>query len=165
MYSTGFREAVLKYYDGGHKYKETCEAFGISQATLFEWLKLREETGSLKSRHHGTKPKIDRATLKKYVDEHPDAFQREIAEEFGCSRTCICQNLKKIGYTLKKRPPVQGTGSKEGGGIHGSHRRHQPGGHRLYRRNGNQPVPVQGALLCTCWQYGHRQNSRQEVYP
>ena len=103
MHSLEFRKAALKYYHKAHSYMKTCEAFEISQSTLHEWIK-REGTGCLESRCHGTSPKIDREKLREYVDEHPDAYQREIAEVFGCSQPTICYNLKVLGYTLKKRP-------------------------------------------------------------
>ena len=102
MYAVGFREAVLKYYDNNHTYKDTCRNFHISPVTLRDWLK-RREAGSLEANYRGTQPKLDRAALKRYVDGHPDAYQHEMAEALGCSQSCICYNLKKIGYTCKKK--------------------------------------------------------------
>lgn len=103
MYSADFREAVVNYHRKGNSYRNTCSTFGISQTTLSKWLK-KSDAGTLAdSGYHGTRPKIDRDALKTYVDRHPDAYQRELAEEFGCSQPCICYNLAKIGYTFKKK--------------------------------------------------------------
>ena len=110
MYETGFREAVIKFYNNGHTYRDTCKEFNISQATLRSWIKLQAETGSLKSRYHGTSPTIDRAEVKEFVDIHPDAYQREIAEHCGCSQSCISRILKALGYTFKKK--TSGTQNK-----------------------------------------------------
>lgn len=104
MYSVGYRQAVLDFYNNGHTYRETCCEFQINSATLSSWIKRKEEIGSPEANYHGRKPKIDREELKKYVDEHPDAYQYEVAEEFGCSQSTIGYNLKKIGYTCKKKP-------------------------------------------------------------
>ena len=104
MYSVGYREAVLDYYDNGHTYRETCSEFQINSATLSSWIKRKKEIGSPKANYRGTEPKIDREKLKKYVDKHPDAYQREIAEVFNCSQSTIGYNLKKLGYTFKKKP-------------------------------------------------------------
>ena len=106
MYAVGYREAVLDFYYNNHTYRETSEAFDISQATLAGWIKKQRETGSLNPCYRGSEPKIDREALRQYMDEHPDAYQYEVAEVFGCSQSCICHNLQKIGYTLKKKTTV-----------------------------------------------------------
>ena len=67
MYSVGYREAVLDYYDNGHTYRETCSEFQINSATLSSWIKRKKEFGSPKANYCGTEPKIDREKLKKYV--------------------------------------------------------------------------------------------------
>ena len=47
--------------------------------------------------------KIDPDKLKKYIEEHPDAYLREIAEEFGCSVNAVSKALKRLKITRKKR--------------------------------------------------------------
>ena len=126
MYSIGYQEAVLKYYHSGHSYRETCDTFDICMQTLSNWLK-KEKTGSLAGNYHGTKPKIDRDALKAYIDEHPDAYQRELAEEFGFSQPCICYNLQKIGYSLKKRTPLCRAGPDKSKNIPYRNQWHQIG--------------------------------------
>ena len=102
MYSDDLRKKVLKYFHEGHTYRNTCEVFHISPATLCDWLK-REKAGDLKPKCHGTKPKIDREKLKECVDANPDMYQDELAKLFGCSQSTISYNLKKLGYVFKKK--------------------------------------------------------------
>lgn len=47
--------------------------------------------------------KIDPEKLKAYVAEHPDAYQSEMAKEFGCSESGIRDALRRHKITRKKR--------------------------------------------------------------
>ncbi|NBK18351.1 hypothetical protein D1157_10805 [Anaerotruncus sp. X29] len=42
--------------------------------------------------------------------EHPDAYPKEIAEEFGCSATAVYLAMKRLKITRKKRQ--RDTGSR-----------------------------------------------------
>lgn len=105
-YSTDLRERVLSYYDDNHKQQETCELFGINRSTLNSWLKLRRETGSVALK---PRPKVRRTrkvndeALKLYIAQHPDAYLREIAQEFGVSISTIWYACQRQRLTYKKR--------------------------------------------------------------
>jgi len=62
-------------------------------------------------------PKIDLEKLKTYLAEHPDAYQKEMAQEFGCSESGIRYVLKQQKIMRKKDHPLQGTGSAKGRSI------------------------------------------------
>ncbi|MGB7340175.1 MAG: IS630 transposase-related protein [Phototrophicaceae bacterium] len=105
-YSTDLRERVLSYYDDNHKQIETCELFGISRSTLNAWLKLREETGSvaLKLRPKVRRSrKVDDEVLTAYIEQHPDAYLREIAQVFEVSISTIWYACQRQKLTHKKR--------------------------------------------------------------
>jgi transcription initiation factor IIE alpha subunit len=36
------------------------------------------------------------------VEEHPDAYEREMASEFNVSKSCIGKVLRKLKITVKK---------------------------------------------------------------
>jgi len=55
-----------------------------------------------KELHRGFR-KIDPEKLKAYVEEHPDAYQSEMAEAFGCSESGIRDALRWCKITIKKR--------------------------------------------------------------
>jgi hypothetical protein len=46
--------------------------------------------------------KLDPEKLVKYVEEHSDAYQREMASEFKVSTSCIGKVLRKLKITVKK---------------------------------------------------------------
>jgi transposase len=104
-YSNDLRTRVLAYKDDNHTQHETCAVFGISRATLNAWLKLRRETGSA---HLRPRPKtrrsrkIDAVKLEAYLAEHPDAYLREIAAEFGVGASAIMYACRRWGLTRKK---------------------------------------------------------------
>lgn len=106
-YDVRYRKRTIEYYEAGHTQAETSEVFGISPTTLKRWIKKQRETGNLAdSPVHRKHKKIDPEKLKAYITAHPDAYQHEMAKEFGCCRKAIWQALRKHGITLKKRESV-----------------------------------------------------------
>ena len=57
-------------------------------------------------------PKIDPEKLKAYVAEHPDTYQSEMAQVFGCSESGIRDTLRRHKITRKKRQPGIRTSKK-----------------------------------------------------
>ena len=87
-----------------------------------------EETGTLdKKALHRSFRKIDPEKLKAYVAEHPDAYQSEMAEAFGCSESGIRDALRRHKITRKKR--LSATRSRIG-----KKQRHIRKKSRIYRR-------------------------------
>ena len=106
-YSRDYRERVVEYRQTGHAYEETHEVFKIAISTIQRWEKQLKETGDLgKKELHRSFRKIDPEKLKAYVAEHPDAYQSEIAKEFGCSESGIRDALRRHKITRKKRQRV-----------------------------------------------------------
>ena len=105
-YSNDLRERALVYKDANHTQVETCEIFQISRSALTQWLKLRRETGTFELKARPIRQrnrKIGETALKTYLEEHPDAYLREIAEEFDVSMSAISQACRRYGITRKKR--------------------------------------------------------------
>ena len=69
--------------------------------------KAAEGNGGLeKDELHRNFRKINPKKLKAYVAEHPDAYQSEMAEAFGCSESGIRDALRRYKITRKKRRPA-----------------------------------------------------------
>ena len=111
-YSEDFRRRVMKYLDEGHKWAEARETFKISMTAINSWRQKYKETGEIKDDPPRRKAykKLDPQKLKAYVEEHPDAYLKEIGEVFRCSDTAVQKAFKRLGITRKKRP--NGTASK-----------------------------------------------------
>ena len=103
-YPTIFRKRTIEYRKSGHTLKETSEAFKVSISAIEEWERKLKESGNLEKKAlNRPHKKIDPEKLRAYVEEHPDAYQREMADEFNCSVTAIQKALKRLGITRKKR--------------------------------------------------------------
>ena len=112
-YSRGYRERTIEYRQAGHTLEETHQVFKVSRSTIQKWEKQLKETWDLgKKELHRSFRKIDPEKLKAYVAEHPDAYQSEMAEIFGCSEGGIRYALRQQKITRKKRQ--RGTGSRTG---------------------------------------------------
>ena len=104
-YSRDYRERTIEYRQAGHTLEQTHQEFKVSISTIREWEKRLKETGDLeKNELHRNFRTID------YVAEHPDAYQSEMAEAFGCSESGIRDALRRHKITRKKRQ--RGTGSR-----------------------------------------------------
>lgn len=106
-YSVDLRSRVIAALKDGMNKKMACEIFSISKQTIYNWLILQKERGTLdpitdfqNGHSHGIK---DLDVFREYVDAHPDYTQEEFAEYFKVGSSTIGRTLAKIGYTRKKR--------------------------------------------------------------
>ena len=107
-YDSKYRHRALEHWEDGHTQRETAKVFNISTSTLQEWKSQLKNTGKLESKKRvETWRKIEPTKLKEYIAEHPDAYLREIAEEFGCSVTAVMNALRRLKISRKKNHAVQ----------------------------------------------------------
>jgi transposase len=104
VYSLDLRKKALNYIENGASLSETSRVFGVTARTLSNWLQ-RKKQQDLAPRMHGSSPsKIDNEKLKKYVEDHPDHYLREISQAFSTSLQAVFYACKRLKITLKKRP-------------------------------------------------------------
>jgi transposase len=109
-YDIKYRERAINYLSEGHSFRETAAVFKVSTITLQTWKSMLNETGTLApKRRKETWRKIDPVKLREYVEEHPDAYQYEIAEIFGVRLYAIQKALKRLGITRKKNHSFSGS--------------------------------------------------------
>lgn len=102
-YSIDLRKRVLEYIGKGFSVKEAVVVFGVSIRSIMTWGKRKKE-GILPPKVREAKPrKIDNILLMKYLEKNPDAYLREIADEFGVTIQAIFYACKRLKITLKKR--------------------------------------------------------------
>ena len=117
-YSKDFRKRTIEYRQAGHTLKQTHQVFKVSISTIRDWEQRLKETGDVeKKKLHRSFRKIDPEKLKAYVEEHPDAYQSEMAKAFGCSESGIRDALARYKITRKKDNAVPGAGSGKSSGI------------------------------------------------
>jgi len=102
-YDIKYRDRALSYLSEGHSYRKTAEVFKVSPSTLQAWKSRLKESDTLAPKQRKeTWRKIDPDKLRKYVDEHPDAYRDEIAEAFGVRSYAIQRARKRLKITCKK---------------------------------------------------------------
>ncbi len=104
-YSQDLRERVIAYVEKGNTQLSASQCFSINEKTVRKWFDLKDETGSLKPRKHrgGVRPRVTKEELKLYVDAHPNAILKDMAEHFNFTIPGISYHLHKHGYVQKKR--------------------------------------------------------------
>ena len=92
---------------------EAEQLFVVTVRTIRNWLR-RGKEGNLapKSRRSGSY-KIDEESLKNYIERHPDAYLREIAEQYGTTLQAIFYACNRLQITLKKRRRNTKSGTKK----------------------------------------------------
>jgi transposase len=109
-YDVKYRQRVIGYMSEGHTQRETAAVFKVSTATLWKWKTQLNEIGTLTpKKRKDTWRKIDPIKLREYVEAHPDAYQREIADAFGVRPYAIQKALKRLRITRKKNHYFQGS--------------------------------------------------------
>ncbi len=106
-YPVKYRERVIEYRREGHTLEETSRIFKAAISTIRKWEKQVKETGDLTPKvPRRSFKKIDPVKFRAYVAEHPDAYQKEIAQAFDCSRAAVQKALKRLRITRKKKRPT-----------------------------------------------------------
>jgi len=108
-YDIKFRERAIEYWQEGHTQRATAAVFKVNPGTLQKWKSQLAKSGSLtpKKRRKSWR-KIDPTRLAEYVSQHPDAYLKEIAQEFNCTDVAILIALRRLKITRKKNYPIQG---------------------------------------------------------
>lgn len=109
-YPTQYRKRTIEYRMEGHTLEKTSQTFKVSIPTIREWEKQYKDTGDLnKKPQKRSHKKLDPEKLNAYLNKHPDAYQSEVAEAFGCTDTAIRKAYKRLGITRKKRQNAIGS--------------------------------------------------------
>ena len=111
--SIDLRRRVVSAYESGESgtYEQTAKMFGIGEATVSRWLRLKRETGDvLPNTRGGHRPrKVDSEWLRKHATEFPDARLKDRAEAWEAYSgekvhiDTMSAALHAIGWTYKKK--------------------------------------------------------------
>ncbi|WP_434685950.1 IS630 transposase-related protein [Pseudanabaena minima] len=107
-YSLDLREKAVSAIDREEKKSHVCRTLNISRNTLDQWLKRREEKGSLSPNEYRREPQLkikDLEAFKAFAEANEHLTQKEMAEKWGkpVSPVLIRQALQKINFTRKKK--------------------------------------------------------------
>lgn len=111
-YSLDLRKKALKYLDKVGDRKKVAETFGITLRTLANWIRKKRENCLAPKPRRCSPSLIDSQKLQSFVREHPDAYLREIAKEFGTTLQAVFYACKRLKISLKKRRHTIRSGTK-----------------------------------------------------
>ena len=107
-YSYDLRERVIAAVERGDAVESVAERFQVCQRTVFDWMRIKRETGDLNPRPGKPGPKLKlealRSEIEALVDRSPEITLEEIKArlELTCVLTTIWNALTRWGITLKK---------------------------------------------------------------
>ena len=100
----------MEYWSEGDSKKETAEVFKVDQSTLHRWKSRLKETGNIEpQKRKQSWRKIEPAKLLEMLEQRPDAYLRELGEEFGCTDVGILKALRRLKISRKKNRSIQGS--------------------------------------------------------
>jgi transposase len=116
-YSYDLRIRVVAAVEKGMGVKDASQTFGVHRDTITGWLARKEATGDVQAKagyQRGHSHKItDPEQFKAFVVAQGEATVEELAEAWGdVKRMTIWRQLRKLGYTHKKRPFAIPSGTK-----------------------------------------------------
>ena len=116
-YSYDLRVRVVAAVENGMKMKEASRTFGLHRDTLTTWLARKEATGDVQAKtgyQRGHSQKItDPEQFQTFLQQQGDATLEHLAAAWGgVKRMTIWRQLRKLGYTHKKRPFAMPSGMR-----------------------------------------------------
>ena len=106
-YDEKYRRRAIEYWGEGNSKRKTAEVFKVSASTLQEWKSQLKETGKLTTKKRvEIWRKIEPTKLRKYIEENPDAYLREISAEFKCTNRAVEKALARLKITRKKNGSI-----------------------------------------------------------
>lgn len=103
-YSLDLREKALEYLDKVEDRQKVIEVFNISLRTLERWIRRKRENCLPPKQRKSSPSKINDQELQLFIQEHPDAYLREVAKPFGTTLQAAFYACKRLKISLKKRP-------------------------------------------------------------
>lgn len=122
-YSPDLRKRVMKHFERYGSATLTSQVFNISRSIIYDWKKLKKESGDIKPKdgyQKGYGHKIDDLKkFKKIVEENSGLTLAAIVKKYGIEMSLMtCSRaLKKLNMTRKKRPMGLKNGTKKKGNF------------------------------------------------
>jgi len=118
-YSLDLRKRILKDYDDGMPVEDLVQHYEVSRSWLYSLIQQRRDTGNIapRPRQAGRKQKLApyEQEVRQLVAEHPDStladFCEMLSKQVSVSTTTLCDFLRRLKITRKKRLFVQSNSS------------------------------------------------------
>ena len=133
-YDRDLRLRALEYVQAEHSLTQIAAVFELNISTIITWKKRYGTTGDAKTKiHRPVNKKIIPEKLIEYVEEHPDAYLKEIAKDFGCHPSSVLKRLRKLRLREKKEHILQRIRPQTSRSIFRKNQRYSQRKARIYR--------------------------------
>ena len=115
--SVDLRQRVVAHYEKteGATYEATAARYGVGEASVSRWLRLKRETGcvAVRPRKKTSRFKVELEWLKAHAEANPDARLKDRVAAYlkekgvACSIPGMWGALHALGFTHKKRPSTR----------------------------------------------------------
>ena len=155
-YDRNLRLRAIKYTEEGHTLAQAAAVFKVNIGTLIGWRKRYRATGDVKMKircpvnkkiipekhdlfdnieqgYEFSIAQIAQFRTSHFVEEHPDAYLKEIAEVFGWHPASVLKRLRKLRLREKKEYLLQRTRPETSRGVFRKNQRYSQRKARIYR--------------------------------
>jgi len=106
-YSLDLREKAINFVKAGKSVESVAKRLGINCESIMRWLRKEKAGEGIGHRKLGRKlhsgRKVSEEDFRKYVMENPNKTATQIGKELGMSKNAACVNMRRIGFTFKKK--------------------------------------------------------------
>lgn len=81
---------------------EIADAIGKTRQTVYNWRKIDDVKLFIEPEKNTRKPSIDLVEFKKYIEDNPFVFNRELAKRFNCGLKTAHKWRHRLGFKRKK---------------------------------------------------------------
>jgi transposase len=113
-YSIDLKKRVLEFVKNGGKKVDASRRFLVSRGVVYAWL--QEGEAPIKKARQVRQRKINRAALMRRIEDKPDVYQRELADDLGVTQAAISKMLRTLGI-VKKTAPIRRARRYEKDGV------------------------------------------------
>ena len=100
--SKDLRQVFLRMNKAGSSAVEIAKVIGKTRQTIYNWRNTEEGKLLTDQKLNTRKPSIDLVLFKKYVEDNPFAFNRELAFKFNSCIKTVHKWKNRLGFKRKK---------------------------------------------------------------
>jgi transposase len=107
-YSVDLRKRVMKHFKSHGSASLTSKVFSISRSIIYDWKKLKKDTGSIKAKEgyqKGYGHKVELKEFKKLVESNSGLTLEGLVKKSGIKMSLMTcsRSINKLNITRKKR--------------------------------------------------------------
>lgn len=104
--SKDLRQVFLRMNKAGSSAVSIAATIGLSRQTVYNWRNIQEDKLLVDNNYSTRKPSINLDEFKKYIEENPFVFNKELAVKFNRGIKTVHKWRHKLGFKRKKAKTI-----------------------------------------------------------